>query len=56
MRAWETGEDYQELLRNDLDVRRHLDDEALRRCFDPEHHLRNVDRILQRALEAEEDA
>ena len=54
-RAWESGEEFQELLRSDLEVRRHLDDKALKRCFDLDHHLRNVDRIFQRVLGPQEE-
>jgi adenylosuccinate lyase len=55
MRAWETGEEFEALLRADLEIRRHLDDGALRRCFDLDHQLRNVDRIFERALGPQEE-
>jgi len=54
MRAWETGAEFQDLLRGDAEVRAHLGDEELARCFDREHHLRHVDRILERAFEPDE--
>jgi adenylosuccinate lyase len=56
MRAWETGAEFQDLLREDAEVREHLDDAELSRCFDREHHLRHVDRILERAFEPDEGA
>jgi adenylosuccinate lyase len=38
------------LLRDDEDIRAHLDEAALARCFDLRHHLRHADLILDRAL------
>jgi adenylosuccinate lyase len=40
----------QALLRDDEDIRAHLDEAALARCFDLRHHLRHADLILDRAL------
>jgi adenylosuccinate lyase len=56
MRAWETGTDFQDLLREDAEVREHLGDEELARCFDREHHLRHVDRIFERAFAPDDEA
>jgi adenylosuccinate lyase len=50
MKSWETGADFRGLLQADDEVRSHLDGAELERCFDPEHHLRHADRILERAL------
>ncbi len=47
-RAWE-GEDFQECLLADKDVRAHLSEEEIRKCFDLSHHLRHVSHVLQRA-------
>ncbi len=51
MKSWESGEAFLALLQADDDVRSHLEPRELERCFDPEHQLRHVDRILERALE-----
>ncbi len=50
MSSWESGADFRALLDADEEITRHLDSEALDRCFDAAHQLRHVDRILDRAL------
>ena len=56
MRAWETGEEFRTLLLADEELRQHLSEAEIDRCFDLKHHLRNVDLILKRALEAESES
>jgi adenylosuccinate lyase len=46
--AWRDGRDFREALLADREVRRHLTSQAINRCFDPNRHLRYVDRIFKR--------
>jgi adenylosuccinate lyase len=48
MRAWEGGEDFQTLLRQDPEVRALLGEAEIERCFDVGYHLRHVDDIFRR--------
>ncbi|HXJ33927.1 MAG TPA: adenylosuccinate lyase [Candidatus Eisenbacteria bacterium] len=45
------GGDLQARLRDDADVRRHLDADELASLFDIAHHLRHIDALFARALE-----
>ncbi len=45
------GGDLQARLRDDADVRRHLDGDELASLFDIAHHLRHIDALFARALE-----
>lgn len=49
MKAWETEQDFTELVLGDEEIRKHLSEEKIRRCFDPARQLKNVDYIFQRA-------
>jgi adenylosuccinate lyase len=53
MKAWETGADFRALLESDPEIGEHLGPDELAHCFDLEHHLRHVDRILERAWTGE---
>lgn len=47
--AWnKTGGDFQGLLQQDAAVQAVLSAEALADCFDPKHHLRNLDTVFER--------
>jgi adenylosuccinate lyase len=46
MRAWE-GADFKSLLLEDARVRARLSPEEIERCFDLDHHLRNVEHTFQ---------
>jgi len=48
MRAWETGESFQELLRAEPEVRAALGEAEIAACFDLGYHLRHVDEIFRR--------
>jgi adenylosuccinate lyase len=48
MRAWETGESFQELLRGEPEIRAALSEPEIAACFDLGYHLRHVDEIFQR--------
>ena len=50
MRAWKGEGSFPTLLRIDPDIRAKLSPEALAACFDLDHALRHVDRIIDRAL------
>ncbi len=47
-KCWDEGVSFREALERDDSVRELLSAEDLAGCFDLEHHLRNVDRILER--------
>ena len=46
--AWRNGHDFTQVLQRDPDIRRHLTPQSLRRCVDPQVHLKHVDRIFKR--------
>ncbi|WP_421656010.1 adenylosuccinate lyase [Leptothermofonsia sp. ETS-13] len=47
--AWnKTDGNFQQLLAQDPRVTKHLSSEELAACFDPQHHLKNLDQIYQR--------
>lgn len=47
--AWNTeGGDFRALVSNDDRVQTHLSSEEIDACFDPNHHLRNLDEVYQR--------
>ena len=48
MRAWEGGEDFQTLLRQDPEVRAVLGETEIESCFDLGYHLRYMDDIFRR--------
>ena len=48
MRAWEEGEDFQTLLRQDPEVRAVLGETEIESCFDLGYHLRYMDDIFRR--------
>ena len=48
LHARDEGSDFTAALRRDPALRRHLSEEELRRCVDPERHLKHVARIFKR--------
>jgi adenylosuccinate lyase len=52
MEAWRTGGDFRALIEADPEIRAAVPPEAIARAFDLSRHLRHVDAILDRALEA----
>jgi adenylosuccinate lyase len=46
--AWSDGRDFVQVLETDPQIRKHLSLEAVRRCVDPQRHLRHVDHIFRR--------
>lgn len=49
--AGATG-NFKELLKGSAEIQRYLNDEELEEAFNPEYHLKNIDYIFDRALEA----
>ncbi|WP_027964756.1 adenylosuccinate lyase [Halalkalibacillus halophilus] len=48
MQAWEEGRSFEELVRQEEKIKSTLSDQQLNACFDPKHHLKNVDMIFER--------
>ncbi len=48
LEAWRDGSSFSEVLLREPAIRRHLTPEALRRCVDPQTHLKHVDHIFRR--------
>jgi len=47
--AWNTeGGDFRALVSSSDRVKAHLSTEEIAACFDPNHHLRNLDEVYQR--------
>lgn len=47
--AWNTaGGDFYQLISKDARVQQHLTPEEIEACFDPNHHLRNLEQVYQR--------
>ena len=46
--AWRNGSAFTDVALRDRDIQRHLPPAAVRRCADPQSHLRHVDRIFKR--------
>ncbi|MEC4807099.1 MAG: adenylosuccinate lyase [Jaaginema sp. PMC 1079.18] len=47
--AWNTPDgDFQQLIENDATVNQYLAAEDIANCFDPQHHLKNLDEVYQR--------
>jgi hypothetical protein len=51
--VWDEDRDFQELVREDASIRRHLDPGEIESVFDLAVQLRNVDKIFQRVLGGE---
>ena len=49
MQAWEEKRSFHEIVASDEEITRHLSNEEIDAAFDPDYHLRNVDRIFKRA-------
>ncbi len=50
MTAWFDGKDYKELLEQNEEVRKYLNEEELNSCFTLEYYLKNVDLIFKRVF------
>jgi adenylosuccinate lyase len=50
MKAWRGEGDFQELLKADREVRKHLSDKELAASFDLDFHLAHVDAIFRRVF------
>ena len=50
MKVWDEGEDFQQLLKNDADVSKHLSPAEIEAAFGFESYLRNVDAIFARVF------
>ena len=48
MAAWRNGSDFTDVLLRDQAIRKHLTAAALRRCVNPDVHLKHVTRIFKR--------
>ena len=48
LEAWRHEQDFTDMLRRDRAITRYLTDGDLKRCVDPQVHLRHVDRIFKR--------
>lgn len=52
MKAWETREDFKELLLKDKGVLKYLSKKKIEECFDYRYYIRNIDRIFERLEKA----
>jgi len=50
MRTWLEHEDFQKLIRQDRDIKKHLSKKEIDACFELKHHLRHVDTIFKRVF------
>jgi adenylosuccinate lyase len=50
MKVWDEGGEYQELVRNDMDISAKLSTGEIERVFDLKHYLRNVERVFERVF------
>jgi adenylosuccinate lyase len=50
MEVWKEGGDFKDRLKNDRDIRKHLDSREIDRCFDLSHTLEKVDYIFKRVF------
>ena len=50
MRVWDEGADFQTLIMQDPDIRKHMSEEEVRQTFDLENKLRHVDVIFERVF------
>ncbi|HMQ02508.1 MAG TPA: adenylosuccinate lyase [Pyrinomonadaceae bacterium] len=50
MKVWDEGGTYEELIKNDADISKHLSADEIARVFDIEHYLRNVDKVFERVF------
>lgn len=48
MAKWLDGEDFKTNVMKDEDIRQYMTEEEIENCFNPDHHLRNVDMIMAR--------
>ncbi len=53
MKVWETGENFQELLKKDADINSHLSSAEIEGGFKFDTYLRNVDTIFERVFAAQ---
>lgn len=48
MAAWRGEGNFRDLIKNDTEIKKHLNDKNIDECFDLKHHLRNVDYVFKR--------
>ena len=52
MKVWSEKADFRKLVESDADITKHLSKQAISACFDPKHHLAQVETIFKRVFEA----
>ena len=50
MRVWDEGQDFNELIQADKDIREHLSEDEVRQVFSLDHYLRNVSQVFERVF------
>jgi len=50
LRVWDTGREFQSLLLEDKEIRKHLSKKDIAEIFSLEYHLKHVDDIFQRVF------
>ena len=50
MRVWDEGQDFDELIQADKDIREHLSEDEVRQVFSLDHYLRNVSQVFERVF------
>jgi adenylosuccinate lyase len=54
MKVWDNNENFQELLKQDADIKSHLSSEEIEGVFKLDTYLRNVDAIFDRVFGKQE--
>jgi adenylosuccinate lyase len=50
LKVWDTGRDFQSLLLEDKEIRKHLSQKDIAEIFSLEYHLKHVEQIFQRVF------
>jgi adenylosuccinate lyase len=50
LKVWETGRDFQSVLLEDKEIRKHLSQKDIAEIFSLEYHLKHVEHIFQRVF------
>jgi adenylosuccinate lyase len=50
MKVWDEGGEFQDLIKQDADIRGKLSEEEIEKVFDVRHYLRNVDKVFERVF------
>ncbi|HAV42523.1 TPA: adenylosuccinate lyase [bacterium] len=48
MHSWQEGSDFKELIKGDLDIKKHLSNEEIEASFDLDYYLRHIETIFKR--------